>query len=85
MARAEISADRHGQFHRHAALKNVLQRLLEDGIATDQGGRQSYYADAMKRLPQVEPNRRCRECYEDDTENLDDLKAVFVVMIVFGR
>jgi hypothetical protein len=25
--------DRHGKFHRHAALKNVLKRLLENGVA----------------------------------------------------
>ena len=28
--------DGHGEFHRHAALKNVLECLLEDGVAPDQ-------------------------------------------------
>jgi hypothetical protein len=37
----------------------------------------------MKRLPQVEPDRSRRERHEDDTENLDDFKAVFVFLVVF--
>ena len=35
----------------------------------------------MKRLPQVEPDRRRRECYKDDTDNLDDFKAVFMIVV----
>src|SRR5580704_13500703 len=64
--------DGHRKLHRHPAFDDILECLLEDRITADQGGRQSYYADAMKRLPQVEPNRCCRERYEDDTENLHD-------------
>jgi hypothetical protein len=39
----------------------------------------------MKRLPQVEPDRRCRERHEDDAENLGDFEAVFMVMFIFRR
>ena len=28
--------DGHGKLHRHAALKNVLERLFEDGVTADQ-------------------------------------------------
>ena len=79
--------DGHRQLHRHPAFDDVLECFFEDGITADQRGHQSDHADPVKRLPQMEPDRRRRECDEDDTENLDDFKAVFmvVVMIVFSR
>ena len=85
IAKRGDEGDGHGKFHRHAAFDDVLECFFEDGIAANQRGRQSDHADPMKRLPQVEPDRCCRERDEDDTENLGEFKAVFVVMIVFGR
>jgi hypothetical protein len=73
--------DRHGKLHRHPALDDILECFFEDGITANQRGSQSNHTDSIKRLPQVEPDRRRRDCYEDDTENLDDFEATFMVVV----
>jgi hypothetical protein len=71
----------HRQFHRHAPLDDVLHRFLEDGIAADQSGCQSYYADAMEWLPQMKPDRCRRECYKQNTEHLYELEGVLMAVL----
>src|SRR5580704_8395254 len=75
--------DGHGEFHGHAALDDVLECFLEDGISADECGDKAKNAYPMKRLPKMEPDRRRRERHENNAENIDDLKVV--VMIVFSR
>jgi hypothetical protein len=78
--------DSHREFHRHAALNDVLQCFLEDGIAADQSYGQSDHADSMKRLPQVKPDGRCSDRDEDDSQKIDDLESmVMIVMFVIFR
>ena len=65
--------DGHGEFHCHAALKNVLKRLFEDGVASNQRGNQANDADAVKGLPEMEPDCRCRQRNKGHAKDFDDL------------
>jgi hypothetical protein len=73
--------DGHREFHRHAALDDVLQRLLEDGVAPNQRGHQADYADPMKRLPKMEPDCRRRQGNKDHTKNFNEFKAMFMGVV----
>jgi len=69
--------DRHGKLHRHAALKNVLERFPEDGIPADQRGHQTDDAHAGERLPKAKPDGYCSQRHKDNAEHLQKFKAVF--------
>src|ERR1700745_1187576 len=74
--------DRHRQLHRHALREKVLQRLLEDGPATDQ---QPYDSDQAKRsewLPEAPPHGRCRNPHEGTSHHLWPFELVFVPLLV---
>jgi len=73
---------RHRQFHRHAPLNNVLESLFEDRVTADQCRRQTDHADAMKRLPQMEPDRCRRQCHKQNTEHLDELEGVLMAVFM---
>ena len=76
--------DGHRKLHRHAPLDDVLERLLEDGVAADQRGYQSDDADTMEGLPQVKPHcRRCR-CDEQDAKYVDQFETMVVVVLFVG-
>ena len=78
------------KLHRHATLDDVLKRLLEDGIAADQCGRQSDDAQVRKRLPQTEPDGGGGQRDKDHAKDLDDLNAMLVfsgiiMLVVMAR
>ena len=77
--------DGHGELHRHAALKNVLERLFEDGVAADQRGHQADDAYPVERLPEMKPNRRRGKRDKDDAKYLDQFKAMFMFVVLFRR
>ena len=75
--------DGHGEFHRHAALDKVLERLLKDWVAADQGGYQPDHAYPMKRLPPVKPHCRRGKRYKSDAHNVRHFKAMLMALLVF--
>lgn len=73
--------DGHGELHRHAALDDILERFLEDRITANHRGGQSKYTHLTKWLPQMKSDRRRRERDKENTKNLSDFKAVFMVVL----
>src|ERR1700730_2418756 len=73
--------DGHGKLHRHAALDDILERFFEDRITANQRGGQSKHTLLMKWFPQMKPDRRRRERHKENTKNLSDFKAVFMIVL----
>jgi hypothetical protein len=86
---ANAAPDDNGAFDDHRArpaavwfhLWEPFHRVSVIGLAATLIGGYPIFKEAFENVVE-----RC-ECYEDDTENLDDFKAVFMVvaMIVFSR
>src|SRR5580698_853576 len=74
--------DGHGEFHGHAALDDVLECFLEDGISADECGDQANNAYPMKRLPKMEPDCCCRQCDKDHAKNFKKFKTMFVIIMM---
>src|ERR1700730_6973949 len=53
--------DGHGEFHRHAAFEDVLERFFEDGIAANECGDQTDDTYPMKRIPKMETAPVCSQ------------------------
>jgi hypothetical protein len=74
--------DGHRKFHRHLALDNVLERLFEDGVTTDQGRRDANYADAREWLPKSKPDRSRSEYHEGNANEFGPFNSPRVLRVL---
>ena len=72
--------DGHRQFHCHFSFDNILEGFLEDGIATDQGSRETNYTEARKWLPHAKPDRGRGQRHEPNADEFNP----FEPMLMFG-
>ncbi|MGH7087322.1 MAG: hypothetical protein ACREFQ_00295, partial [Stellaceae bacterium] len=74
--------DRHRQFHRHAALDDILEGLLENRPAAYQQADHADDADCWERLPDSEPHRGRRDCDEGDAHGFRPFEGMIVIVAV---